>query len=967
MSLIANRSRRRPGMRSTALLLAAFTIFAAAAPVPVASAQENASSHLRLADQLLSVTDMPGYQPTGNHVLPTSEIIPGRGLFVETIRRESLVAAHERAFASFDGATLVRLRLAEAVNAGFAAEVGQMREAKAESGFDAPRLIVSQEQTTEGGDRHTVRTVRGRTAFELVLISSPTSSNPDRTTAMSTVRKIANKQYAKMIDSADLTDRTSISLTALQLQLYFSVLSTLLIVQLFFWLAVSLADGTTREHVIRRWNRPRPGADDPRVRINDISTEAGKRSKAHRVGVVLRGAVFLALFTAVFPLGWLDQFVLFGVTGFAFSLFEVVRDRRSDPHRFRAVYGIRSSLIVVLGSTLGIALAGLGLESIFSSALPQFVMPAEISAEGADKLAELALFLGVLLLAVADVPYRFGRRIAARDVKRMLNEDQRPELLLLRSFMDEGLRLRARRTERQSALERLVLRRRERFEELVAWSLWRIGPVVAAGEPGTKLPPLGAAREDYGEEEWQQKMTDKIDTSRFIVFIVGRSRWLGWEIDRVREKQALHRAIFVFPPVPRAELRTRLTVLAARLGVDEAIFPPQDISHPGLLVLRFDVDGTPCLTVSDARNDISYLLAVGQAADEVTRSERVPLSKPGHAVCAPAQPVDHLLVTSPKSKDVRVARWKRRAITWPWIASVTISFLGSVLLTMGPTETPLPPSPGAVVSHTRMDWTVAIGGDRFIGADRARRQLVDLKGDQATMLHEFTEVPHLLEVSDATVFATTFKPYHLIALRSDGAGYREVWRTDLPAKAFALTVLDERVAVTLPSVDQVVTIDGRTGSNKVTTSVEGGPWSVVAHRHHLLVGSLNTKTVTWLEPRTSTVTKAVPAIISPGTLRVSGDVLFMGSIADSAIVRQSLTDDRVLGRTDVERFNGTMAIGPSHMLVGTYHEIPRLISLDVGTLAAVSMTEVPAEALDLSFTESAYYFTTDNRIMRIPG
>ncbi|MGX7829046.1 hypothetical protein ACTG9Q_28585 [Actinokineospora sp. 24-640] len=958
-------SDRRRWVKAIVLLPVLSAVFALSGSSS-AEVRDEQSGDRRLVDQLLSVRDMSGYYPTGNHPLRPDEIIAGTGSYIEEVRDGSVVAAHQRVFVSFDGSHTVAIRLTEAPNGDLAAVLGGLRDAGGLEGFDAPRVRVVREPTNDGTDNRAVHAVRGRVLISVTSIWSRAAVRSDPPAVESTLRALGNEQYAKVADSADLTQQSSISVRSAQVELYFTVLGTIGSLQLLAWFAVSLADRGTREHLAKRFIPQRPRPVRAGVRVDDVSARARQRAKAHRFGVLARGALFIVVFTAAYRLKAVEQLLLFASVGLVVSLAGIVRAKRGGRSRFRATHGFGSSALVVLAGTIGIALAGLGLELITVAAVSRLGVPGGIPAEGVKKLSELTLFSGVLVFALADVPYRLARRVAARQARRALERDGRDEILLLRSFLDDGVTIRARRTNRQSLLERLALRRRERFEELMVWSLWKFGPVGALGEPNTKLPPLGAAREFFGAD-WFEIVVEKIRAYRCVVLVVGRTKGLVDEVEAVRRQGALGRAIFVLPPVPRAEAGVRLEVLAAALGLDATVFPPQDLLHPGVLVLRFDGDGTPHLIVSNGRDDTSYLLAIEQAAVEVFSATRTHLSSPAPAVSAPERLVGASLLRSPSPRQARIVRWQRRWITWPWIASIVLTFLGSVLVATSPTTAPLPPMPGTVVASVELDFTLSAAGNEVVGVNRADRQLLAVRGDRSTVLYRFAEVPHLLATSGGTVFATTFGPYQLLALRKINGDYREVWRTGLPARAAAVEVAAGRVAVALPGIDTVVTADAGTGSGFASLSVPGGPWSLAGHQDHLLVGSLSGMSVTRVDLATNSVVEVVPTVISPAVLKVEGDALYVGSVGDSAIVKLSLFDDRLLGRVDVERFNGVMALGSRHLAVGTYHRTAKLVMLDLATLTTTSTTDLPSEAVELFFVEPAYYVTAGALTTRVVG
>lgn len=67
-------------------------------------------------------------------------------------------------------------------------------------------------------------------------------------------------------------------------------------------------------------------------------------------------------------------------------------------------------------------------------------------------------------------------------------------------------------------------------EEDLALALRHIGPVVAVGEPGEKLPLLGATRIYMKHDNWQQNIESLMSMSRLVVIHAGLSDGLIWEI-----------------------------------------------------------------------------------------------------------------------------------------------------------------------------------------------------------------------------------------------------------------------------------------------------------------------------------------------------------------------------------------------------------------------------------------------------
>jgi hypothetical protein len=67
-------------------------------------------------------------------------------------------------------------------------------------------------------------------------------------------------------------------------------------------------------------------------------------------------------------------------------------------------------------------------------------------------------------------------------------------------------------------------------EERLVELLRSAGPVVAVGQPGEKLPELGAARTYLPEHAWQTVVANWIASARLVVIRIGASEGVWWEI-----------------------------------------------------------------------------------------------------------------------------------------------------------------------------------------------------------------------------------------------------------------------------------------------------------------------------------------------------------------------------------------------------------------------------------------------------
>lgn len=142
-------------------------------------------------------------------------------------------------------------------------------------------------------------------------------------------------------------------------------------------------------------------------------------------------------------------------------------------------------------------------------------------------------------------------------------------------------------------------------EQEIAFAMDRIGPFIAIGKPGERLPELGAARLHVADHEWREVVGEMMREAALVVIRAGETPNLWWEIGETMERCTRQRVIFVelgapgaFPafderfahtfgapianPQPR---RSKLLVALLRLFVPYG----RRLGR----IIYFDADGTP--------------------------------------------------------------------------------------------------------------------------------------------------------------------------------------------------------------------------------------------------------------------------------------------------------------------------------------------------------------------------------------
>jgi hypothetical protein len=196
-----------------------------------------------------------------------------------------------------------------------------------------------------------------------------------------------------------------------------------------------------------------------------------------------------------------------------------------------------------------------------------FIMSEEMASLPFRLLAEItngqalnfALFIPLFLLFAVGIlrliswVYADFERILERSKRRQALQaaqlrtiDARSPVLFLRAFSDDNVA-----AQRTIPIPRWLSGRQlpsQRLEEALARILLGQGPVIALNEPGIELPPLGAARDNISDENWQSIVGDLIVESQLIVLFWAETDGVAWELDKILELGALNKLIVITPP-----------------------------------------------------------------------------------------------------------------------------------------------------------------------------------------------------------------------------------------------------------------------------------------------------------------------------------------------------------------------------------------------------------------------------------
>ncbi|MER8098570.1 YncE family protein [Streptomyces goshikiensis] len=522
--------------------------------------------------------------------------------------------------------------------------------------------------------------------------------------------------------------------------------------------------------------------------------------------------------------------------------------RRRHPGRWRpSVFRGWGRVLALLGLAVTVALAVFGmLMVVFGSNLQAMGTSPESSDYVATGFGNVVRVTGVAVFLLALLPFTVMRRLGMRALRQQAEQDQRQPILMLRSFADDRRVLRARRLDRASVVERLCMRRFERFEEVAASALAVNGPVQTLSQVGERLPPpLGAARRSFSMDDWKEGVSELIDRSQLICVTVGRSESLRWEIAEIRRADALGRTIFLLPPTTRREQRLRLAALAHILGIDWSAL---DRSSPGTEVLAVTLTfGTPVVIVGRSPEDIAYETAVEIAALAVTGAERArsadvrrtvdayvaharePLPPGGPLTARAGRTAPPVEIHKPGAAPVYRPWWRWKRL-WPLLATgvMTAAFATVFGDSFSDSQTVPYGSPvTSIVQDQVSDTTYAVlGGRALVRLD------FDDPGERAVV--EFDDPVDDLVVRDTAAYyiSTLSGQVGRVDLRTG----RRVWRQSAGGGARALTLAGDRVVITSPAAGRVDSLSATEGRLVARRPLAGAPYGITVNGGHVFVG-----------------------------------------------------------------------------------------------------------------------------------
>lgn len=601
----------------------------------------------------------------------------------------------------------------------------------------------------------------------------------------------------------------------------------------------ALSDRSTRRRLTsrfrRRWSHPTHLDLEPHARL--------AISRGQALGVLRFAAVLWGLRLAEeIPLGSFETAALvagvylLGIAGQRMILARTLRS--TSPRTLRGPV-----LLLTLAGALAAGLVAWGAAYLWMGGVTLTAggtLGAMIPDWQAQGIGFLLILGSLWVFALAVVPLKFGRQLA-RKVSRTPVPDGRPPTLLLRNFTDDSLTLRARRLDRASLVDHLLMRRKENFEEVLAFSLAKLGHPFAVGRPGELLPPaLGATRLYFDDNHWQTAVRRIADDAALVCVAVGRSEWLVWEMQFLLQEGLLHKTVFVLPPLPPTEQRKRLAVLASVLGVPWPQFETRGTGRDVLAVCWPLGLAQPLVVVSAAQDDQSYDLALAhcaQALTEVSGAELLaPRLLPEEAPVPSGRPVDvpvdasaapPVEILPPGTSKARKSLWRN-----PWVINAAINVIVVPFLLPLATGEPLGQRDTQTIAQPAGSghWLVGASADRVWYLVEGNRLFAQSMADKdPPSPEELGTLPAPVawaRMVDGVLFAQVRPPGSDAALIAwDVSERRTLFTAPTPELSHGIVVGERFIYVSQADARQILAFDRRTGEAGRTASVACRPWA----------------------------------------------------------------------------------------------------------------------------------------------
>lgn len=189
--------------------------------------------------------------------------------------------------------------------------------------------------------------------------------------------------------------------------------------------------------------------------------------------------------------------------------------------------------------------------AVLASSIAIFLLGACVGWSGCRSEITSLLGLSVILLALSGHFQSIGFRLQkqADALLKPTVQDDRPPVLLLRPFAEEGLP-----ADRTGVFD--VIQDVTSVEEVILESFSNVGPVIALRNPIMSDPAISYSTLQTGED-WKLQVATQIARARAVVLLLAESSGVLWEVNELARQQALSKSIIFLAPAAADDRKRR--------------------------------------------------------------------------------------------------------------------------------------------------------------------------------------------------------------------------------------------------------------------------------------------------------------------------------------------------------------------------------------------------------------------------
>ena len=158
--------------------------------------------------------------------------------------------------------------------------------------------------------------------------------------------------------------------------------------------------------------------------------------------------------------------------------------------------------------------------------------------------------LAIFCLVLGKATRTKAREVSITSLRESQQTDRRPPILFLRSFYDDQIALAAPKLPFLGGLA-TFLKRKGSLDILLLEECTVYGPLVALGNPYDPLPPYGAARGYFSNNNWQKGVEQLANDSHRIIICVDITEGVLWEVEFLIRQGHTKKTLFLMHPRAR--------------------------------------------------------------------------------------------------------------------------------------------------------------------------------------------------------------------------------------------------------------------------------------------------------------------------------------------------------------------------------------------------------------------------------